>query len=39
MCIWTDVNDVRIFNLQSFFINIMADSQLWQNRAAIGLKR
>ena len=31
LCIWTDVNKVRIFNLQSFVVNTMANSQSWQN--------
>ena len=34
LCIWTDVDKVRIFNLQCFFTNTMATSQSWQYRAA-----
>ena len=32
--VWTAVNKVRIFNLQRFVINTMANSQSWQNLAA-----
>ena len=32
--VWTAVNKVRIFSLQRFVINTMANSQSWQNLAA-----
>ena len=32
--VWTAVNKVRSFNLQRFFINILANSQSWENLAA-----
>ena len=34
LCIWADVYKVRIFNLQYFVVNLMANSQPWQNQAA-----
>ena len=34
LCIWADVYKVRIFNLQDFVVNLMANSQPWQNQAA-----